>query len=122
AAPPNLPLFADNTTTNHSSHAGPGGAQWSAPTQHHMPAPLQQYTPRSSWDLTAAAAGGYADPAAQAQGSAVGGAVTAAGGMPSVLQRPPTTQMPLSPLRSRGGLEEVGAKEERRGSLQALRS
>lgn len=120
-APPNLPLFAD--TTNHSSHAATG-AQWSVPTQHHMPAPLQQYTPRSSWDLTAAAAGGYADPAAQAQGSAVGVAVTAAGGMPSVLQRPPTTQMPLSPLRSRGGLEEVGGgvKEERKGSLQALRS
>ncbi|OAF56243.1 hypothetical protein VC83_06731 [Pseudogymnoascus destructans] len=123
SALPNLPLFAD-TTTNHSSHGAGTGAQWSASTQHHMPAPLQQYTPRSSWDLTAAAAGGYADPAAQAQGSAIGVAVTAAGGMPSVLQRPPTTQMPLSPLRSRGGLDEVGggAKEERRGSLQALRS
>lgn len=88
-----------------------------------MPAPLQQYTPRSSWDLTAAAAGGYADPAAQAQGAAVGGAVTAAGvgGLANVLQRPATTQMPLSPLRSRGGLED-GGKEERRGSLQSLRS
>ena len=85
-----------------------------------MPAPLQQYTPRSSWDLTAAAAGGYADPQAQAQSSAVGVAVTAAGGIANVLQRPPT-QMPLSPLRSRGGLED-GGKEERRGSLQALRS
>lgn len=116
----NLPLFAD-TNNNHSASA----PQWSAPTQHHMPAPLQQYTPRSSWDLTAAAAGGYADPAAQAQGNAVGVAVTAAGGMPSVLQRPAVVvgQMPLSPLRSRGGLEDGGGvKDERRGSLQALRS
>lgn len=111
----NLPLFADTTSAT-------GAPQWSAPTQQHMPAPLQQYTPRSSWDLTAAAAGGYADPAAQAQGNAVGVAVTAAGGIANVLQRPAvTTQMPLSPLRSRGGLED-GGKEERRGSLQALRS
>ncbi|KFY63109.1 hypothetical protein V496_04186 [Pseudogymnoascus sp. VKM F-4515 (FW-2607)] len=117
----NLPLFADTNNNNHSASA----PQWSAPTQHHMPAPLQQYTPRSSWDLTAAAAGGYADPAAQAQGNAVGVAVTAAGGMPSVLQRPAVVvgQMPLSPLRSRGGLEDGGGvKDERRGSLQALRS
>ncbi|KFZ11532.1 hypothetical protein V502_07502 [Pseudogymnoascus sp. VKM F-4520 (FW-2644)] len=123
-----LPLFADTTNSHsHSSHpSAAGGPQWSAPPQqqHHMPAPLQQYTPRSSWDLTAAAAGGYADPQAASQGSAVAGAVTAAGGIANVLQRPPTTQMPLSPLRSRGRLEEGGVKEERRGSLQsqALRS
>lgn len=121
-----LPLFADTTNSHSHSSAAGGPPQWSAPPQqqqHHMPAPLQQYTPRSSWDLTAAAAGGYADPQAASQGSAVAGAVTAAGGIANVLQRPaPVTQMPLSPLRSRGGLEEVGLKEERRGSLQALRS